>query len=125
MGRIWRQLQTGLWGVRVFNIPGDTYSTRCRIQGHRFPVWNMGNGMGSARHHVVIRQYSMLFGFGVLVGPLSVTQEWSTILSGDVCARCDMRAMLPWVGSVPDYTYLLYSVPPTSRFSSDGTIALV
>jgi hypothetical protein len=109
--------------VRAFDIPGDT----CKqygvpgvgSRGHRFSVWYMGNNMGSARH-TMLSYYVVCLGFG-LVRPHSVTQEWSTILSGDVCARCHMRAMLPWVAAtaVLDYTYLLYSVPPASRYSSE------
>ena len=87
--------------VRAFDIPGDTYK-QYRVpgvgsRGHRFSVWYMGNNMGSARH-TMLSYYVVCLGFG-LVRPHSVTQEWSTILSGDVCARCDMRAMFPWVGA--------------------------
>lgn len=77
-----------------------------------FAVWGMAWAVQDAMLSFD-RTVCCLFGFGGLVGPLSVTQEWSAILSGDVCARCDMRAMLPLEAATPvlDYTYLLYSVP--------------
>ena len=76
--------------VRAFNVPGDTCKQYgvpgAGSRGHPFSVWYMGNDMGSARH-------TMLSFYVVCLG--SVTQEWSTILSGDVCARRDIRAMFP------------------------------
>lgn len=127
-GEDWRQLQTCLWGVRAFDIPGDTYSTGCRIQGHRFSICSMGNGMGSARRYVVIRQNSMLFvwvwGFGW--PPFCDARMERYTVWGCMCA---MRyARYASFGSCYPRARLYLSTilsSPTSRYSSEGTRALV